>query len=65
MAGGTVSLPGFTGLLDVNGRATASLLIPPVPGVGALTLHHAFVVIDPVTGLPTAVSNALPLRITP
>ena len=34
----------FRGALDANGRATASLVIPPSLVTGAITLHHAYAV---------------------
>jgi hypothetical protein len=35
------------------------------PGLGSLTLHHAFVAIDATTGQAQAASNAVPLKIIP
>ena len=57
-------LPGifqrYQGTLSAGGTASASLLIPAGPGLKGVTLHHAFVVIDPAkpAGIGT-ISNGL------
>ncbi len=43
----TATFPGFAGVLDAGGRATAALVVPPVSGMPpTLRLDHAYVVID-------------------
>jgi hypothetical protein len=61
-------LPGifrnYQGTLGSGGTASASLLIPSGPALKGVTLHHAFVVIDPSkpNGLGT-ISNGLPVTL--
>jgi hypothetical protein len=50
------------GLLDGQGRASMSYVFPPgVPQVASFTLHHAYMVLDPVTLELVDASNAWPL----
>ncbi len=53
--------------LDPLGRAQASLTLPlGLPaGLGGSALRHAVVTFDPLAGIVTRTSNAVPLRITP
>ncbi|MEM7202546.1 MAG: aryl-sulfate sulfotransferase [Planctomycetota bacterium] len=55
------------GVCDAVGSATTQLVIPPglFVGLEGLEMHHAFVVIDPVTAFPTHVSFAESLVFTP
>ena len=43
-------LGNFLGNLDAQGRATASFLVPPIPGLTGLDLHFSGIVVDPVSG---------------
>lgn len=36
----------YTGILDGTGRATATLVVAPIPQLAGVVVHHAFVVID-------------------
>jgi len=51
---------GYQGVLSAPGTATAKLIVPSMTALRGLTLHHAFVVIDPSrpNGLGT-ISNGL------
>lgn len=51
------------GLLDGQGKATAQLNFPNFPAFAGLSLHHAFVVVDLATGLPTMVSEPKPVLV--
>ena len=51
------------GSLDASGAASAMLGIPAGALPPGLTLEFAFAAIDPVTGLVTATSNAVPIRL--
>ncbi len=42
-AGTTAYFPGFLGLLDAAGDATATMIVPPTPGVPAFSSHYAFI----------------------
>ena len=55
------------GLLDAQGRATAgfTLFSGLSPAVVGLEVHHAYVVLDPVTAEVRLASNAAPLAIDP
>jgi len=56
--------PHYTGVLDANGRGTGMLDIPPLAVLKGLTVHTAFVTIDPK--LPAgvkSVSNTFPFLI--
>ncbi|QDU69258.1 FG-GAP repeat protein [Engelhardtia mirabilis] len=55
------------GVLDAGGTADAAVVIPPnaPASLAGLTLHHAFVAIDPLTAQATFVSNALALQLNP
>jgi len=61
-------LPGifqkYQGTLSAGGTASASLLIPATAALKGITLHHAFVVIDPSKpgGIGT-ISNGLPVTL--
>jgi len=61
----TVVHGGFLGTLDANGKASASVSIPPAPpGVPAgITLYHAYVVAT--AGVPLFASNPVPLTFVP
>jgi len=50
----------YQGVLNAAGSATATLAVPAIAGLRGITLHHAFVVIDPArpNGLGT-ISNGL------
>ena len=50
-----------------SGTATASFSLPPAfnPVLVGLTLHHAYVTIDLVSGNMNFVSNAVPLALLP
>jgi hypothetical protein len=52
------------GNLSANGRASAQLVIPPLPGVAGLVVHHAYGVLDAFNNL-VFVSEAARLEITP
>lgn len=58
-------LSGATGVLDSDGRATASFVLPPSlsPGLAGLALRHAYVVIEPGTLAITKVSDAVALSL--
>ncbi|MCB9831833.1 MAG: chitinase [Planctomycetes bacterium] len=43
-AGTAAYFPGFLGLLDANGSATATMNVPPTPGVAPFGSHFAFIV---------------------
>lgn len=51
------------GLLDAAGKATASFNYPPLASFAGATFHHAFVVLDPVTGFASYVSQPAALKI--
>jgi hypothetical protein len=53
--------------LGTGGTATASFSLPPGfdPGLVGMTLHHAYVTIDLVSGNMNFVSNAVPLALLP
>ncbi len=36
----------YTGILDVNGRATATLVVAPIPQLAGVVVHHAYIVLD-------------------
>ena len=62
---GSPPFAGFVGLLDLQGRGTASLTVPAgaSPGLFGLTLNHAFVVLDiPGFGTALSTSNAVPVE---
>ncbi|MEM7204002.1 MAG: aryl-sulfate sulfotransferase [Planctomycetota bacterium] len=61
-AGGP-ALPEFVGVLDAQGRATANLRLPPLPGLEGITFHHAFAVVDSVSLAVTSTSNPVPLTL--
>ena len=56
------------GVLDAGGEATAQLVLPPgvlpISAVG-LVLHHAFVAIEPGTGIVDFASYAVPVELEP
>jgi hypothetical protein len=52
------------GTLDANGRALAQIQVPPLPGFGGATVHHAYAVLDAFNNI-LFVSEAAPLEITP
>jgi hypothetical protein len=51
------------GVLDAAGEATAAFQLgfASPPGLSGLTLHHAAVLLDPVSAKPTGVTNAVKL----
>lgn len=51
----------FAGVLDANGRASAQLNVPSVPGAAGLVMHHAFVTRGPYD----FASNAVAVSIVP
>jgi len=55
------------GILDAQGAASASLVVPAGAGaaLAGLVLHHAAGVFDPATGELELVSNAVPLVLVP
>lgn len=59
----TVILQNTVGVLDANGEAQATLLIPPLGSLLGLQFHHAYLVTDN-TAQPLFVSNAMPLLMT-
>lgn len=63
--GGGNVLTGFIGVLDANGRATATVVVPPgLPAAVSLIgtrLFHAVAVVDPNIGAFVHASNAAPL----
>jgi hypothetical protein len=63
----TNSLGNFTPSVTGPGaQATAAFTLPPAldPGLIALTLRHAYVTLNPTSGLLTSVSNAVPILLT-
>ena len=64
-AGGPIT-PAF-GPLDGQGKASVSVILPAGlnPGLAGLTLHHAYGVVDPVTGAILHASNAEPMSLLP
>lgn len=57
---------GSVGTLDRTGRASARLVLPPLPaGLAGLTLHHAYAVAGPGPGITVFVltSNAVPVTL--
>ena len=53
------------GTLDQNGESTAVLFLPPIfPNLAGVVLHHAFGTFD-AGGVPSMVSEAAELDITP
>ncbi len=53
---------GYQGALDASGKATATLVIPNFAALTGVTLHHAFVVVDPAQPLGIGtISNPLPI----
>lgn len=61
-------LSGSSGTLDMHGRAVATFLLPPgLPSAAVgITLHHAYVVLQPsAPGGVAFASNAVPLTLTP
>lgn len=67
VAANSPTLPGTIGVLDANGAASASLVLPPhvPPSLSGATLHHAYVVLDPASGRFVLASNAVPLVLRP
>lgn len=70
LAGGFAGsvLQGGSGLLDVAGRAGASLIVPPglAQGLAGLTLHHAWVSVDLTANFAVSwISNPAPLTFVP
>jgi hypothetical protein len=61
----TPLLTNTLGSLDALGRATASLNLPPGMLAGPVVGHFACGVVDPVTSLVVATTNAVPLTIGP
>ena len=57
----SVILQNTVGVLDANGEASATLVIPPLPSLLGLQLSHAFLVSDNQTLQPRFASNAVPL----
>lgn len=58
-------LQNTVGWLDASGRATAAIVIPPLPAsLAGLRFHHAFVVWDATRQQTDFVSNAVPLDLT-
>ena len=55
-------LVGTLGVLDANGAANASLIVPPGIVGGPATLWHAALLLDPLT-LTTAATEAVPLEL--
>ncbi len=63
---GNPAFHGFFGVLDDDGRASASISVPAgaPPSLAGITLHHAFVGVSlPATA--TFVSNAVPVTLKP
>jgi hypothetical protein len=60
-------LSGSFGTLSGSGTANAAFTMPLglAPGLVGLTVHHAFVTVDVVSGGISFVSNAAPLDLTP
>ena len=58
---------GFLNPTPSGGEATATFTLTPglATGLVGLVIHHAYVTIDPLTGLLTSVSNAVPTTLTP
>lgn len=61
-------IQGSTGLLDAGGQATAQLTLGagqvPADLIG-LTVHHAYLTLDLLTGQVTSTSNAIPTDLLP
>jgi hypothetical protein len=55
---------GYQGVLSASGTASAKLNVPTITALRGLTLHHAFVVVDPSqpNGLGT-ISNGLGITV--
>lgn len=56
----TVILQDTIGVLDANGEAHATLVVPPLGSLLGLQFHHAYVVTDNLSQ-PVFASNAMPL----
>lgn len=54
----SLTLPGFAGLLDASGSASASLALPNLPWLTGLPVHSAMVTLDP--SLPELVEETSP-----
>jgi hypothetical protein len=70
LALGYPNTPLFTnslGVLDLEGRASASINLPPGldPSLAGLTLHHAYVVLAFPGPTLAFASNAVPLTLIP
>jgi hypothetical protein len=52
------------GVLNASGRGLGQIVIPPVPGLSGLVVHHAYGVLDAANNL-VFVSEAAPLEIIP
>lgn len=65
LVGGT-PFQGYAGVLDAQGRAGATLVIPPLPALAGIVLHSTFAVVDAAapSGLGTF-GNGLVVRIDP
>jgi len=67
--GSTNSPPilGSLGLLDIDGVSKRTLIIPPglQPSLAGLTLHHAYLIFEPLTFDLIGVSNAVPMTLVP
>ena len=64
---GAAPLSGAFGVLDAFGRADATFEVAPgsAPSLAGLMLHHAYVVLDPASFQPTAVSGAVAVGLVP
>ena len=64
---GAAPLSGALGVLDAFGRADATFEVAPgsAPSLAGLMLHHAYVVLDPASLQPTAVSGAVAVGLVP
>jgi hypothetical protein len=58
---------GSLGLLDIDGVSKRTLIVPPglEPSLAGLTLHHAYLIFEPLTFDLIGVSNAVPLTLVP
>ena len=59
-------LPNSFGFLDAAGSADCAFMLPPgIVGIAGSLLHHAYVVLDPVTLEVLSASAAEPLALHP
>jgi hypothetical protein len=58
---------GSLGLLDIDGVSKRSMIIPfgLAPSLAGITLHHAYLIFEPLTNGLIGVSNAVPMTLVP